>query len=40
MQVLCSGVLWPHPALMTRLHHGWGANEAEILFQISSLAEV
>ena len=26
----CSGVLWPHPARVTRLHHRWGTNEAEI----------
>ena len=38
--VLYSGVLLPHPARVTRLHHGWGANEAEILFQISALVGV
>src|SRR6218665_267725 len=30
IQVLCSGVLWPHPAWVTRLHHLWGAIETEI----------
>src|SRR6218665_2333647 len=30
IQVLYSGVLWPDPARVTRLHHRWGANEAEI----------
>ena len=35
IQVLYSGVLWPHPARVTRLHHRWDANEAEISFQIS-----
>ena len=40
MQVLYSGVLWPHRARVTRLHHRWGANEAEISFQISALAGV
>ena len=34
-QVLYSGVLWPHPARVTRLHHRWGANEAGISFQVS-----
>ena len=34
------GVLWPHPARVTRLNHPWGANEAEISFQISALAGV
>jgi len=40
IQVLYSGVLWPNPAWVTCLHHHWGANEAEILFQISALARV
>src|SRR6218665_885892 len=40
IQVLYSGVLWPHPARVTRLHHCWGVNEAEILFQASALAGV
>jgi len=40
IQVLYSGVLWLHPAWVTRLHHRWGVNEAEILFQISALAWV
>jgi len=26
---LHSGVLWPHPARVTRLHNRWGANEAK-----------
>src|SRR6218665_753722 len=30
IQVLYSGVLWPHTAWVTRLHHRWGAIEAEI----------
>ena len=29
IQVLYSGVVWLHPARVTRLHHCWGANEAE-----------
>src|SRR6218665_3592215 len=40
IQVLYSGVLWPCPAWVTRLHHRWGANEAEISFQISAFAGV
>jgi len=40
MSVLHSGALWPHPSRATRLHHRWGANEAEISFQISALAGV
>jgi len=38
VQVLYSGVLWPHPEWVTRLHHRSGANEAEISFQMSALA--
>src|SRR6218665_3429200 len=30
MQILYSGLLWPHPARATHLHHRWGAPEAEI----------
>ena len=33
IQVLYRGVLWPHPARVTRLHHRWGATEAEFLFK-------
>ena len=28
IQVLYSGVLWPHPARATRLHHRWGYTGA------------
>ena len=38
--VLYSGILWPHPALVTCLHHRWGVNQEEISFQISALAGV
>src|SRR6218665_1729376 len=40
IQVLYVSVLWPHPAGVTHLHQRWGANEAEISFQISALAGV
>ena len=30
IHVLYSGVLWPHPARVTRLHHHWDAIESDI----------
>ena len=30
IQVLYSGILWPHPARVTRIHQRWGAVEAQI----------